>query len=197
MKNIVVSIIGLFLFWLVFLRDSSVSYGPGIMAPDEPVQQKLSNAISFSYEDYTITPLATFDITAKVLSKSNYRFDRGADVSPVDLALGWREMSDEAVLQHFDISQSGRWYRWRTDELIIPRKAIQVNSANMHMIPADSAVESVLDDVREGHLVEISGKLVWVDGSDGWSWKSSLKRTDTGAGACELIYVEEIRILAP
>ena len=107
------------------------------------------------------------------------------------------EMSDEDVLQHFNISQSGRWYRWRTDTLPIPRKAIQHNSANMHMIPADNAVESTLDDVREGHVVEIRGKLVWVDGDDGWSWKSSLKRTDTGAGACELIYVEEIRILTP
>lgn len=197
MKNIAVSIIGLFLIWLLFLRDSSVSYGPGILAPDEPVQVKLKGEPGFKHEEYMITPLASFEIRARVLSKSNYRFDRGADVSPVDLALGWREMSDESILQHFDISQSGRWYTWRTDTLPIPRRAIQTNSANMHLIPGDHEIESTLDDVREGHLIELRGQLVQVVADDGWQWRSSLKRTDTGAGACELIFVESIEIVQP
>jgi hypothetical protein len=36
---------------------------------------------------------------------------------------------------------------------------------------------------------------VRADASDGWRWISSLKRTDIGAGACELVWVEGLTIL--
>jgi hypothetical protein len=29
---------------------------------------------------------------------------------------------------------------------------------------------------------------------DGWRWRSSLTREDTGAGACELVWVERIAV---
>ena len=51
-------------------------------------------------------------------------------------------MSDqEAVLQSIDISQSGRWYLvWTTRDFPIPRRAIETQSANMHMVPANGMV---------------------------------------------------------
>jgi hypothetical protein len=48
--------------------------------------------------------------------------------------------------------------------------------------------------VRVGQVVKIIGKLVEVQASDGWRWRSSLTRKDTGNGACELIYVEAISV---
>jgi len=38
------------------------------------------------------------------------------------------------------------------------------------------------------------GDLVDVDGSDGFAWRTSLTRTDTGLGACETLYVRAITI---
>ena len=40
--------------------------------------------------------------------------DRESDLAPVDLALGWGRMSDEAILKDIQISQSGRFYFWHT-----------------------------------------------------------------------------------
>jgi hypothetical protein len=31
-----------------------------------------------------------------------------------------------------------------------------------------------------------------VDGDDGFTWSSSLSREDTGNGACELIWIEQL-----
>ena len=45
---------------------------------------------------------------------------------------------------------------------------------------------------EEGQLVNIKGYLVKVSKNDGWYWKASLSRDDTGAGACELVYVTSI-----
>ena len=49
-----------------------------------------------------------------------------------------------------------------------------------------------LDDARVGGIVTLSGKLIEVTGKEGWQWRSSLTRDDTGNGACELIWVESV-----
>lgn len=178
-------------FW--FNRDQSVDPGPGAVAPEAPVQGQ-TERVPIPHQGYTIHPLASFEITARVLSKQDYRSGRESDLSPVDLALGWGPMSDEAVLQHIQISQSGRWYRWRARKLPIPRQQIEINSANMHLIPANPQVAEQLKQIREGQVVSLVGKLVRVEAADGWRWSSSLTRKDTGGGACELIWVESLVI---
>jgi len=47
-------------------------------------------------------------------------------------------------------------------------------------------------DVRPGEIVNFSGYLVQVNKPNGWKWKTSLTRTDTGFGACEVVWVERI-----
>lgn len=59
----------------------------------------------------------------------------------------------------------------------------------MHMIPADAAVADALDAIRKGDNVRIDGWLIEANASDGWRWRSSTTREDTGGGACEVVYV--------
>jgi hypothetical protein len=179
----------------LFLRDDAIETGPGILAADPPVQTAPARADPFDLEGYRVTPLADFRIRARVLARREYRFDREADLSPLDLALGWGRMSDADVLADIDITQSGRWYRWRAERLPIPRRELETHSANVHLIPADTGVADMLDRIRPGQVVELVGRLVRVDANDGWRWVSSLSRDDTGQGACELIYVERATIL--
>jgi hypothetical protein len=113
---------------------------------------------------------------------------------PLDLAMGWGRMSDSDVLQHIDISQSGRFYYWHVQEFPIPRREIETSSANMHMIPADADVKNQLEQVRTGEVVHLEGFLVDASRPGGWHWNTSLTRDDTGAGACELIYVERVDV---
>lgn len=54
-----------------------------------------------------------------------------------------------------------------------------------------------LERVRRGDVVRIEGFLVDASRADGWHWKTSTTRNDTGAGACELVYVERISRAAP
>jgi hypothetical protein len=151
-------------------------------APGNMRAFKLSNAMA--------KPLAGFSVAARVLSREDYDHGREADFSPVDLALGWGRMREDAVLSRLDISQSGRFYRYRwSGQPPIPPDDIVRSSANMHMVPSNSAVAAALDAVDAGDRVRIDGWLVQIDTSDGWHWRSSLTREDSGAGACEVIYV--------
>jgi hypothetical protein len=172
----------------------SVELSPGVHAPEDPDQGSTSTT-PFRHGDYTVEPLASFELKAKVLSRKDYYLDREAEISPVDLALGWGPMSDQTVVDQIEISQRSRWYHWKVDQWPIPRREIEINSANMHMIPANDMVENELKKTRKGDIIELSGKLVKVSASDGWRWKSSLTRNDTGGGACELIFVEKFRVI--
>ena len=173
---------------------SNVSYGPGVIAPDEPRQSSTSEE-PFYVDNIQYIPKASFDIEARVLSREDYSMDAESKVSPTDLALGWGRMSDEAILEQIDISQRNRFYYWRVEQFPIPRKEIEQNSANMHLIPADAYVAGQIDKVKSGELVRFSGYLVNLKRDDGWHWNSSLTRNDTGAGACEVVWVEDFEII--
>ena len=179
-----------------FWSSRSIERAPGVIAINEPEQSgPLSNPPRFSKKSYTLTALARFSLQARVLGTERYHFDRETDLAPVDLALGWGPMSDSGVLSKISIDQGGRYYNWHVREFPIPRREIEINSANMHLIPATSAVEAQIKNARVGHIVRLSGYLVEVLGDDGWRWVSSLTREDTGASACELIWVEQIELL--
>ena len=137
-----------------------------------------------------LRPLAGFSIDARVLSREDYSFGREAMLSPTDLALGWGRMREDAVLARLDISQGGRWYqyRWQGDPPLPPTEIVR-SSANMHLIPADAVAAAALSRVRTGERVRIDGWLVEAVAPDGWHWRSSTTRDDSGSGACEVVYV--------
>ncbi|MEO0447539.1 MAG: hypothetical protein AAF191_15810 [Verrucomicrobiota bacterium] len=187
---------GVVLLALVLMNQTGgpVHLPPGVMVPDEPFQEEIASPVSFPFRGAQITPLAEFDLSAKVLSRRDYRFDHGAPLAPVDLALGWGLMSDQKVVDTLDISQDGRWFFWTGSAKSPPEEEVSRHSANMHLIPANQWVRSQLKKVRRGQVVHLTGKLVSVRGKDGMTWDSSLTRTDTGDGACEVIYVERFAI---
>jgi hypothetical protein len=176
-----------------FLSTNEVTVPPGSIAPKDPIQTKPSTSQNYTMGDYSLEPLANFDIEARVLSKESYSIGREADLSPLDFALGWGAMSDSSVLAKLSISQGGRFYYYRWEnEPPIPPEQITMQSANMHLIPANSDIKKKMHDVRVGQVVHLTGQLIEARANDGWRWRSSLTRDDTGAGACELFRVESI-----
>jgi len=175
----------------VLVDDGAIERPPGVLAPTEP-KQKLLNRPAFAFGEYQLTPLADFDIQARVLSVEKYSVDGGSRLSPIDFALGWGPMSDSAVLGHFRVTQGARFFTIYPDEQAIDLQTALLNAANMHLIPATSLLRDAMKQVRPGNVVHLRGKLISAQGPNGFTWSSSLTRTDTGAGACELFYVESL-----
>lgn len=163
---------------------------PPAIAGQPPRQSPAGAMPPVQLRSATLSPLAGFSAEARVLSRRDYSFGREAALSPTDLALGWQRMEHDAVLSQLDISQGNRWYRyqWSAGPPIPPRE-IAESSANMHLIPSDEATAAALRGIRRGDRVRIDGWLVEAQSADGWRWRSSTRRDDTGAGACELVYV--------
>jgi hypothetical protein len=179
-----------------FLYDRSTqqmiaSRGP---VPDAPIQQSTA-AATIEYAGYTVEPVAEYAVRARVLAIERYRLGREADLSPVDFVLGWGPMSDDAVIARLAISQSNRWYQYRwQDAPPIDPAIIARTSANTHLVPGNAKVGDRLLAVRKGAVVRLSGYLINVRHRDGWRWGSSLSRTDTGNGSCELMWVTAVEV---
>ena len=181
------------LFLILIFSCSEIKQPPGVLAKDPPKQSKIVQSQVWERDDYFINAIAQFELEAKVLGKERYRFDKESDIAPYDLALGWGRMSDQAIVDKIEIWQSGRWFYWKTDKYPIPRKEIERSASNMHIIPATDKVMDELDDLIVGEIIYLKGYLVsTIAPKDGWRWKSSLSRTDTGGGACEVVWVEEL-----
>lgn len=175
------------------LSGRPIARSPGVLVDQEP-SQTLSGAAPFGVGEFELTPRARYDITARVLGVEAYKMDGGAKLSPIDFAVGWGPMSDTAVLEHFRITQGARFFTLYPDESAIDLASALLGSANMHLIPATAGVRTQLETTRPGNVVRMQGFLVNATGPGGYTWNSSLTRTDTGAGACELFYVESIEL---
>ena len=176
-----------------------VHYPPGVLIDREPGQVLLPDTASpIAYREFSLKPLALFSVDARVLHRRNYRYDAAASLVPVDVALGWGPMSDQRVLDQLNISQSMRfyWYQYKLPPPIAP-DAIVSHSANVHIIPATPQIASKCESLRSGALVHMVGNLVEATGPGIAHWRSSLSRTDTGNGACELLYLEELTEIEP
>jgi hypothetical protein len=164
----------------------------GVLAEAEPEQTMIPEQ-RLQIGRWTLTMRATYQLTARVLAREPYHFDAMSDLVPEDLALGWGPMSDNSVLRTIDISQSNRFYYWRASSATrLARETIISHSANTHVIPQTPAIARALARLRPGEVVTLSGDLVDAVRDDGRSFKTSLVRTDTGAGACEVMLVTDV-----
>ncbi len=184
-----------------------LTYPPGVLVPGDPAQENLSGpGEPIEVNGWTLRPLARFALDARVLHVRDYRrgpfgehrMDAMADLVPRDLAVGWGRMSDQAVVDRFRLTQTGRFFFyewWGTPPL--PKPEIVSHAANLHVIASTEAIARAVANVRVGELVALRGQLVEVSRPGGPSWRSSLTRTDDGPGACETVWVEEFGPMAP
>jgi hypothetical protein len=165
----------------------------GPLAPDDPQQTDPGETPVTVLGRWRLTPRAHYDVTARILGREDYHFDLLADLIPEDLALGWGPMSDNRILRLFEITQGARFYSWIPKQALpIPRQAVVEHSANTHVIPADPVVARQLKHLRVGQVVHLRGSLVNGVRDDGAYINTSLTRSDSGPGSCEVLLVEQV-----
>jgi hypothetical protein len=194
MRILLLILAAILLVAYVYEDSAHTTYPPGVLVPEEPAQSLLSSGPSWQQGEFRFTARAELSMRARVLGTERYWFDGASAVSPIDFALGWGPMSDQRVIDQMGFGQTGRWHRYwpRGREFPIPGPEIVSHSANMHMIPADKEVLKILRSVRRGDRISLAGYLVSVESKGGWKWETSLSRTDTGGGACEVVWVKRL-----
>ena len=139
-----------------------------------------------------------YEIQGRVLMASSYWVFYRSDLMVVDVGLAWGERLDW-MMQTLHFNQGGRWLFWQSDGPMSKQDVLYVKShiSNNHLIPAmfDWNLEKAIRWIREDDVVRLKGYLVTIETPEGKViLDSSTSRTDTGAGACEVIWVEEVQI---
>jgi hypothetical protein len=183
----------MFALWRLY-SQRDIHHGPGVLAAAEPEQHLLAAAPGIERDDFTLRPRAEFSATVRILRREDYSLGALARLVPTDFAVGWGPMSDSAVLAGVEISQGNRFYFWRTESWPVSREDIESHSANWHVIPGNAAVRATLKRLRAGSVVELRGQLVDIEGKEG-GMRTSLSRTDTGPGACEILLASSARVV--
>lgn len=196
MKHIIFALLligGIYYYW----DTRPVNHGPGVVAPETPVQEATSyKAENLTYMGYEIMPKATINLEARVLSIKNYYFDQYSDLIPTDVVFGWGPMSDERNLRTVMVRQSDRSFYWEMTKAPIPEGEMWRHASNMHLIGSNQDIRDKISDLRQGHVVRIEGYLVNASSpSEGWTIESSLDRKDLGRDASELVWINSLTIL--
>ncbi len=182
-------------FWL--RPESEIRHAPGVLVATDPQQTLIPPRALPTRAGFNLSAVAEYQLTARVLHSKRYWSGPSSDLVPVDLALGWGPMSDQAVLDQLEISQTNRFffYEWQGAGPLDPLE-MQSHASNVHVIAADAAVGSAVSALRQGELVVLRGYLVNASTPGGGYWNTSLSRTDTGNGACELFYVTGVDVVS-
>jgi len=187
----------LFLFaglgWL-YVSSRPLRHPPGVLVPKAPVQCAVQPKPLGMVGEWNVTAVAEYHLKGRVLGTKRYHGGPQSELVPVDVAMGWGRMSDQAVLDRLKISMTNRFYFYEwSNEPPIPQDEIVVSSANNHVIAANDEVRKLIGRLRTGQILTMHGYLVNANGPEGQTWNTSLTRTDTGNGACELFYVESAK----
>lgn len=177
----------------------------------QPLQSEILRTDDIVFQigdfDYILTPRYNYEISGLIVSKKDYSWFsiyKRSKALPVDLCMIWGGNLAAKVHQYksLEFSQEVRFcsFRW-SGNLVFNTSEV----SNNHLLVSNDVINKEIGTLMPGDQVKIVGKLVDVmavnratDNSYDPAYfelRTSTIRTDTGAGACEIIYVEGIEIL--
>ena len=151
---------------------------------------------------YQIEPLFDYDVSGLVVT--DHDSASFLDVTHAlakdflntkDICLVWGENASRGNLDRFTFTSGDFTCFFRTNDNDAYRTFRLDQIGNNHVLPADEEIERALRNVEIGDEIRMSGQLVRYNVDGGPFRTSSTTRTDTGNGACEVLYVTRIETL--
>lgn len=150
--------------------------------------------------------IASYTISGRVVKTFSYLpLTMQNKISPKDVGLTWGFLAQDEYNNKVQWKATGnRFLNWRVEDGDWYRNTIgesnfQEHVSNNHLIDSNDEIKNLINKIKENDYVKITGYLVnvYYKRSDGYTynWRSSSSRGDTGAGACELIYVTDVNWL--
>ena len=176
---------------------------------DEPRQipvRKPAVDASVNGVDYRIQPRYSYDLRALVVSLHHsdswwdYAHKEWNDhLNLMDLCVVWGESARNGAYRRISFSNNQWECHWSTSSQEAWAAFKETEVSNNHMVTIDPQVAKTLTKIRIGDQIRVSGYLVnyttFRDGAPAGTRVSSEVRTDSGDGACEVLYVESLDVI--
>ncbi len=173
-------------------------------APAEPYQAE-NRASAFETERegvvYTVRPLYDYALQGIVVSMEQHDGDFGLHrrwndhLNVADLCVVWGENATSIDLDAFDfwngeftcnfrVGSRALWERFRQDQL-----------SNNHLLADADWLRDRVRGMKVGDVVTLRGQLAEYATGGGPPRTTSTTRADSGNGACEVLYLEDARVV--
>lgn len=212
---------GIFLVFIIllpvswFLKDRFKSIDfilpQSIPAPEQiPIENQKPIVFMRNGYSYELTPLYDYSLNGLILHTQRYdtwySISRTDKTFTKDVCMAWGDMLRQGTYKDstLKVKQDFRFclFSYTNPGLVFNGDEF----SNSHLIASTPDIEWKIRSLEGGDQVRITGKLVNVKAvatgeTDSYerpeiTWHTSVNRIDTGAGACEVIYVESVDILS-
>lgn len=174
---------------------------------DPPIQNdfKGSTSIVVGNVSVRVDYVAYYEVSGKVVAKVSYMPDSVSNMAAQsDVALVWGKLATDEYLKKFTFNAPGnRFVYWKTTDMNWYRmhtsdREVKQMYSNNHLVTTNQELISKIKKIKKNDYVRIKGylaNLYWIENNSNRNWISSTRRDDDGDGACEVIYVTDIKWL--
>jgi len=176
---------------------------------DEPKQARVGGKpadITVNGVNYRLHPRYAYELSGLVVSLHDsdtwwdYAHKAWSDyINVVDLCVVWGDNAKSGVYRDVGFSNNQWECHWQPKSGAANSAFNSAQVSNNHMVTDDPAVAKGLRSVRIGDQVRMTGYLIdyttYKGGQQLGTRVSSETRTDTGNGACEVLYIESLQVL--
>jgi len=177
---------------------------------DEAPRQTATNAAPFDISAkglrYTITPRFKYELTGMVVSthdssspSDKVHAEWKDHVNVVDLCVAWGSTLREEMHKEYNFSNN-ETFCFAVPKSEKSRRFDLTTVSNNHIVTSNPSLAAELRKLRPGDQIRFAGYLVnYARRTDEGSWTrvTSTVRTDTGDGACEVVFISELETLRP
>lgn len=172
-----------------------------------PIQNNYKGATTMMVDNVFIDVdyVAYYEVSGRVVAKVSYMANNVENMlAPNDVALVWGKLATNEYMNKFTFDAHGdRFVYWKTTDMEWYRnhtsdKEVTRMHSNNHLVTNDKELLAEINSIKKGDYVKIKGYLVnmyWLENNSNHTWKSSVSRDDIGDGACEVIYVTDVKWL--
>jgi hypothetical protein len=154
--------------------------------------------------DYTVSPLQTYELRGLVVSRHDtsvwwnptHRSWWKDHLNVADLCVVWGDNLRGGIYRELAYSSGSFTCYVASRDRETWDRFDQSGFSNNHLLTADPKIAKLLRSVRPGDQVVVRGWLAEYAHDAGMPFRrgTSLRRDDTGNGACETIWVEDARV---
>lgn len=159
---------------------------------------------TFAYRgaEYVVQPVASYELRGLVVTHNDpaglgdlTHDETSVDTKDLCVIWGPNLADDDYRRVSYESSPTWCWYSYRGDDVRFDPTAI----ANNHLVTDRDDLRAVLERVHVGDQVRFKGLLVnYRDRRHPGAWRSSsTRRDDSGGGACEVVFFDELEVLRP
>lgn len=176
--------------WSIF----PIQHGPGVIAPDKPRVSRITLEKPFPFNNSTVVPIRKITAQVRVLEKKRYYFDNKSEYSPVDVLIGWNELSDERNLDYIHFSLDERYFKINYSKPPLPLNDIYSQIQLWHLMPSSEEIDTSIKGIREGNVISIEGFIVDIKSNDSFGWKSELTKPGEAHLKNTILWINSIEV---